>query len=388
MIPSYQNSALDGDNRAKRRVIKALDRQYANTEDVIISGADMSEDASSGFKALEKKLLLLINLTLEAQADIEQEGEIEEDNRKRPRSLSSSDDERPNKRARRDEGENPGTSSSAPPPSPPRNEDRNRDQRRRPRSWLASEGPPNKRARKGDRKNVSFGGQEAPRKSNNDDYNEGPFSSRPTNNEGPFSRPKRKAPSSSSGVSYTANPMRGHLPETRPLRGVQDDGPFSKKTKAGTNQDAPFSRGGQRKGRLTGGEASYHHSGMFAGILKNILAVIDDASTLLVDISQAFDFLNKEQVFRLTTLLNRSKDELSTLLFLFENFVTHSFVFNRQTKQRMLEEVAEGYNKMYGKLTSMADMYSPAYVRMKTSATNEMAGGGYSLGYGMPNRML
>ena len=115
MIPSYQNSALDGDNRAKRRVIKALDRQYANTEDVIISGADMSEDASSGFKALEKKLLLLINLTLEAQADIEQEGEIEEDNRKRPRSLSSSDDERPNKRARRDEGENPGTSSSAPP---------------------------------------------------------------------------------------------------------------------------------------------------------------------------------------------------------------------------------------------------------------------------------
>jgi hypothetical protein len=26
--------------------------------------------------------------------------------------------------------------------------------------------------------------------------------------------------------------MRGHLPETRPLRGVQDDGPFSKKNKS------------------------------------------------------------------------------------------------------------------------------------------------------------
>jgi hypothetical protein len=355
MIPRYQDSALDGDNRAKRRVVTALNKKFANTENVIISGADMSEDASSGFKFLEKKLLLLISLTLEAQADIEQEGDVieEAENRKRPRNWSATDDERPNKRARRDDaygGEDDSFPPPPPPPhAPPRDENRNR------------------------------------RRSNND----APFSRRPTNNDAPFSRPKRKAPSTSSGVSYTANPMRSHLPETRPLRGAQDDGPFSKKRKAVTNQDAPFSRGGCRKGRLTGGAASYHHSGMFAGILKNVLVVVDDTSAALEEVAQAFNFLNKEQVFRLKNLLNRSKDELSTLIYLFDNIVTHSFIFNRQSKQKMLEEVTVGYNKMYGKLKSMADMYSPAYVQMKTSASNEMTGGGYSLGYNrMPKRML
>ena len=54
----------------------------------------------------------------------------------------------------------------------------------------------------------------------------------------------------------------------------------------------------------------------------------------------------------------------------------------------MLDEVADIFTKMYGKLKNMTDMYSPAYVRMKTNAPNEMTGGGYSLGYGMPKRML
>ena len=321
MIPKYQDVTLDGDNRAKRRVIKALDRQYANTEDVIISGADMSEDASSGFKALEKKLLLFISLTLEAQADIEQEGEVA------------------------DSGTNTNT----------------------------------------------FDG----------DDNDG-------NNE--LVVPQNIDPTLSdfdndSVVADTINPMvikqrkrrPSQIPRTMVTRNKEDRDENRMRSPAGRQRGRSFSpnpmnikspQGYNTRSKILSGGAIYQHSGMFGGILKNMLTVLQDISAILIDISNSFDFLNKEQVFRLMTLLKRAREEVSSLVNTFDNLVSHKFLYNRATKQRMLEEVAEIFAKMYGKLTSMADMYSPAYVRMKASATNEMVGGGYSLGYGMPNRML
>jgi hypothetical protein len=296
MIPAYQNSALDGDNRAKRRVIKALDRAYANTEDVIVSGADMSEDAGSGFKALEKKLLLFISLTLEAQADIEQEGEIA------------------------DSGTN------------------------------------------------TYEG----------------------NDDNELIVPQNTDPSLSdfdndSTVSSTNNPMRQRGRRRRPSEIPPP--PLTIRTRSRANPDRDENRMRSPEGRRRGGSI-YQHSGVFAGLLKNMLTVLQDIAAILVDMVNSFDFLNKEQVFRLTTLLKRAKEEFTSLVNTFENLVSHKYLYNRATKQKMLDEVGETFAKMYSKLKSMVDMYSPAYVRMKTSASNEMTGGGYSLGYGMPKRML
>ena len=314
MIPKYQSSALDGENRAKRRVIKALDRAYANTEDVIISGADMSEDATSGFKALEKKLLLFISLTLEAQADIEQEGE-----------------------------------------------------------------------------SADTGIQT----SSNDGDNDLVVPQ--------YIDPSLSEYDNDSIVSTNKNPMRQRGRRKRPSEIPRP--PLTMRTRSRANQDRDENRmrsPGRNRGRvfspnpvnirspkgLSGGAIVYQHSGMFAGLLKNMLTVLQDILAMLVDMATSFNFLNKEQVFRLVTLLKRAKEEFNSLVNTFENLVSHEYLYNRATKQRMLDEVGETFEKMYGKLKSMVDMYSPTYVRMKTSASNEMAGGGYSLGYGMPKRML
>ena len=248
MIPRYQNASLDGDNRAKRRVIKALDRAYANTEDVIISGADMSEDAGSGFKTLEKKLMLFISLTLEAQADIEQEGEQAE----------------------------------------------------------------------------------------NDSQTDTTYDSEvivPQNTDPDYERDF----DNDSVIPSTQNEMRPRQRRRRPSEIPRP--PLTMRTRGTTNQDRDDNRmrtPGRRRGRafspnpinirspqgLSGGAIIYQHSGMFAGILKNMLTVLQDISTILVDMANSFDFLNKEQVFRLMTLLKRAKAEFSSLVSTFDNLVS------------------------------------------------------------------
>ena len=204
-------------------------------------------------------------------------------------------------------------------------------------------------------------------------------------------------------IPSTQNEMRPRQRRRRPSEIPRP--PLTMRTRGTTNQDRDDNRmrtPGRRRGRtfspnpinirspqgLSGGAITYQHSGMFAGILKNMLTVLQDISAILVDMANSFDFLNKEQVFRLMTLLKRAKAEFSSLVSTFDNLVSHKFLYNRATKQKMLDEVADIFTKMYGKLKNMTDMYSPAYVRMKTNAPNEMTGGGYSLVYGMPKRML
>ena len=268
MIPAYQNSALDGDNRAKRRVIKALDRAYANTEEVIVSGADMSEDAGSGFKALEKKLLLFISLTLEAQADIEQEGESVD------------------------------TGAQIDTTYDPDNE------------LLIPQGTD-------------------PSLSDFDDDSNIPSTINPM---------KRKG-----------KPKKSQIPI--PLQ-VKTRGATTKATRDANRMRSPERIRGRslspvpsaiKQAKLWGGAITYQHSGMFAGLLKNMLTCLQDISAIQIDIANSFDFLNKEQVFRLMTLLKRARSEFSSLVHTFDNLVSHKYLYNRATKQRMLEEVGESF---------------------------------------------
>lgn len=319
MIPAYQNAALDDDNRTRRRVIKTLDKAYTNTEDVIVSGVDLSEDAGSGFKALEKKLLLFISLTLEAQADIEQE-----------------------------EGRDSVT-------------------------------------------NNTYDGEN---ESKSDNELVVPQITDPTLSEY----------DNDSVVPIIENPIKQQRGRRRRQSEIPRR-PLTITTRGKARQDRDENRmrsPGRRRSRafspnpvnirspqgLSGGAIAYQHSGMFAGILKNMLTVLQDISSILVDMANSFDFLNKEQVFRLATLLKRAKNEFTSLVYTFDNLVTHSYMYNRKTKETMLIEVQETLEKAFGKLGSMINMYSPAFVRMKAPDPSEMTGGGYSLGYGIPRRML
>ena len=81
MLPRYQNWSLGGDVRAQRRVVKFLEKQFGDEEQMVMFGTDdYSADASIQYNTLEKKLLLFIALCLEAQADIEQEADRPNDN--------------------------------------------------------------------------------------------------------------------------------------------------------------------------------------------------------------------------------------------------------------------------------------------------------------------
>ena len=75
MFPSYHNYTLNEMNRVKRRVIKAFSKKYSDTEQMLIEGDDLTVVATGNFITLEKKMLLLISLLLEAKGDIEQEND-------------------------------------------------------------------------------------------------------------------------------------------------------------------------------------------------------------------------------------------------------------------------------------------------------------------------
>ena len=321
MLPRYQNWSLGGDVRAQRRVVKFLEKQFGDEEQMVMFGTDdYSAEASIQHNTLEKKLLLFIALCLEAQADIEQEAD------------------RPN-----DNGGGGGAGGS--PGGGP--------------------GP--------------GGGQDEDENFNYfDDNNNLPPSNPSTRQLSPFRDRSRNRRHSSPPAM---RPPSEYVPSSTVIGPIVDAKPTEKRGKK-SKKDTTFStpkvvesgkRSSTRLKKLTEGDlhgGSIKYSGQFAGILKNMVGVLNDCVQLLRQMVDTFSFLNKHQVENLSQLLNRS---LNTFNHLSNIFYTHvqDFDFNKQSKIQLLNEVDSVLSQVYNQARNFIDNYVPALVRISTPSSDQ-----------------
>ena len=109
----------------------------------------------------------------------------------------------------------------------------------------------------------------------------------------------------------------------------------------------------------------YNHTNIFTGILQSILTVINDLNTIIDQFSESFSFLTADQVFKLMSLLERCEFELQDLLSIF-NMTYHEFPFNRESKQKLLNEITQSLLLFQQKLQYQDRIYSSAFVDVKT----------------------
>ena len=294
MFPSYQNYTLNEMDRVKKRVIKAFSKKYSDTEQMLIEGDDLTIVASGNFITLEKKMLLLISLILEAKGDIEQENDpIQLNNIFRNQGESDDDDD--------DDDSlyyNQDTSSSEEDLPPPRFPPPNRPvpyptSKKRKRDDATEEF--SKRRRLNPVFETREQGYKKPNKDKRvprnipdrrttglrDSLKE--FHEYPVNKTGS----KRKATDEYKRVSKRQRTDEAEIKEKR----ERIVGPFSapyEKFRYDLLPQPTYS-GGNR----------YTHTNIFTGILQSILTVMNDLNTIIDQFSDSFNFLTADQVFKL-----------------------------------------------------------------------------------------